>query len=394
MMTLTESACESRYLNIVHIMRFLSHCDSAPHAPCLTIADRSDRAAKFRKGRPLTRAPLAPYPALRLRRLRQADWTRRLVRESAVTPADLIWSMVVHDGEEARIPVPSMPGVDRLSVREAAQAAVRARALGIPAIAIFPHIDGRKKDARGTEAANPDGLIATAVKAMKDAAPEVGILCDVALDPFTDHGHDGLIEGGRILNDPTIERLVEQGLMQAKAGADILAPSDMMDGRVGALRAALEAAAGHRKDVMIMAYAAKYASAFYGPYRDAIGSGKLGSGAAGNPGDKKTYQMDPANSDEALREVALDIAEGADMVMVKPGMPYLDIVRRVVEAFAMPTFAFQVSGEYAMLMAAAYNGWLDEERAILESIAGFKRADAPGVLTYFAPRAAALLGMP
>lgn len=332
----------------------------------------------------MTRAPIAPYPALRPRRLRQADWIRRLVRESAVTPADLIWSMVVHDGEAARVPVPSMPGVERLSVREAAKAAVQARALGVPAIAVFPHIDGRKKDAVGTEASNPDGLIAQAVKAMKDAAPEVGIMCDVALDPFTDHGHDGLIENGRILNDPTIERLVEQGLMQADAGADILAPSDMMDGRVAALRAALEGA-GHQ-DVMIMAYAAKYASAFYGPYRDAIGSAKALSG------DKKTYQMDPGNTDEALREVAMDIAEGADMVMVKPGMPYLDIVRRVVEAFAMPTFAFQVSGEYAMLMAAAQNGWLDEERAILESLTAFKRAGCAGIITYFAPRAAALLG--
>jgi porphobilinogen synthase len=338
----------------------------------------------------MTRAPLAPFPALRLRRLRQADWIRRLVRESAVTPSDLIWSMVVHDGEAARVPVPSMPGVERLSVREAAKSAVQARALGIPAIAVFPHIDGRKKNAAGTEAGNPDGLIAQAVKAMKDAAPEVGILCDVALDPFTDHGHDGLVEGGRVLNDPTVERLIEQGLMQADAGADILAPSDMMDGRIGAIRAALEAA-GHQ-DVMIMSYAAKYASAFYGPYRDAIGSGKLGGGPVDNPGDKKTYQMDPGNTEEALREVALDIAEGADMVMVKPGMPYLDIARRLVEAFAMPTFAFQVSGEYAMLTAAAQNGWIDEERAILESLGAFKRAGCAGVITYFAPRAAVLLG--
>jgi porphobilinogen synthase len=332
----------------------------------------------------MTGAPLAPYPALRPRRLRQADWIRRLTRESVLTPNDLIWSMVVHDGEDARVPVASMPGVERLSVTEAAKAAVRARALGIPAIAVFPHIDGAKKDARGSEAHNPDGLIAQAVQAMKAAAPEVGIMCDVALDPFTDHGHDGLIEDGRILNDPTIERLVEQGLMQAEAGADILAPSDMMDGRVGALRASLEAA-GHQ-DVMIMAYAAKYASAFYGPYRDAIGSAKALSG------DKKTYQMDPGNTDEALREVALDIAEGADMVMVKPGMPYLDIVRRVVEAFSMPTFAFQVSGEYAMIMAAAQNGWIDEERAILESLGGFKRAGCAGIITYFAERAAGLLG--
>ncbi len=338
----------------------------------------------------MTRAPIAPYPALRPRRLRQADWIRRLVRESVLTPADLIWSMVVHDGEAARIPVASLPGVERLSVREAARAAVQAKALGIPAIAVFPHIDGAKKDAAGTEAGNADGLIARAVKAMKDAAPEVGVMCDVALDPFTDHGHDGLIEQGRILNDATIERLIEQGLMQADAGADILAPSDMMDGRVGAIRAALEAS-GHQ-DTMIMSYAAKYASAFYGPYRDAIGSGKLGTGSVENPGDKRTYQMDPGNTEEALREVAMDIAEGADMVMVKPGLPYLDIVRRVVEAFQMPTFAFQVSGEYAMLMAAAQNGWIDEERAILESLGAFKRAGCAGVITYFAPRAATMLG--
>ena len=275
-------------------------------------------------------------------------------------------------------------------MREAAKAAVQARALGIPAIAVFPHIDGRKKNAAGTEAGNPDGLIAQAVKAMKDAAPDVGILCDVALDPFTDHGHDGLIENGKILNDPTIERLIEQGLMQADAGADILAPSDMMDGRVGALRTALEGAGF--QDTMIMSYAAKYASAFYGPYRDAIGSGKLGTGSVENPGDKRTYQMDPGNTEEALREVAMDIAEGADMVMVKPGMPYLDIVRRVVEAFALPTFAFQVSGEYAMIMAAGQNGWIDEDRAVLESLGAFKRAGAAGIITYFAPRAAVMLG--
>jgi porphobilinogen synthase len=277
-----------------------------------------------------------------------------------------------------------MPGMERLSVREAAKAAVLARDLGIPAIAVFPHIDGTKKDAYGTEAHNPNGLIADAVKAMKDAAPEVGIMCDVALDPFTDHGHDGLIENGRILNDATIERLIEQGLMQARAGADILAPSDMMDGRVGAIRGALEGAG--LSDVMIMSYAAKYASAFYGPYRDAIGSAKA------LQGDKKTYQMDPGNTDEALREVALDIAEGADMVMVKPGMPYLDIIRRVVEAFAMPTFAFQVSGEYAMIMAAGGKGWIDEDRAMLESLQAFKRAGSAGIITYFAPRAAKLLG--
>lgn len=333
----------------------------------------------------MTTPPLAPYPATRLRRLRQADWTRRLVRETEIRPSDLIWSMVVHEGE-GTIPVASMPGVERLSVKDAARAAVRARDLGIPAIAIFPHIDGARKDATGSIAADPDGVIPRAVKAMKDAAPEVGIMCDVALDPFTDHGHDGVVEGGRILNDPTIERLIEQGLMQAEAGADILAPSDMMDGRVGKLRAALEGA--NFQDTMIMSYAAKYASAFYGPYRDAIGSAKLSAGQ----GDKKTYQMDPANTEEAIREVALDIAEGADMVMVKPGMPYLDILRRLVDEFRMPTYAFQVSGEYAMIKAAGLNGWIDEERAILESLTAFKRAGAAGIITYFAPWAAEKLG--
>ncbi|MFN9925359.1 MAG: porphobilinogen synthase [Phenylobacterium sp.] len=337
----------------------------------------------------MTVPPLAPYPATRLRRLRQADWARRLVRESVLTPADLIWSMVVHEGE-GQVPVASMPGVSRLSVSDCAVAAREARALGIPAIAVFPHIDGAKKDASGKLALDPNGVVARAVKAMKDAAPEVGIMCDVALDPFTDHGHDGLLEQGRIVNDATVEVLVAQALMQARAGCDILAPSDMMDGRVGAIRAALESEG--LPDVMIMSYAAKYASAFYGPYREAIGSGKLGTGSVDNPGDKKTYQMDSANHAEALREVALDIAEGADMVMVKPGMPYLDIVRQVVDAFAMPTFAFQVSGEYAMIMAASGNGWIDEERAILESLGGFTRAGAAGVITYFAPRAARLLG--
>ena len=331
----------------------------------------------------MSNVPFSAFPALRMRRLRQADWIRRLVRETTLQPSDLIWSMVVHEGE-GRIPVAAMPGVERLSVAEAAKAAKQAKALGIPAIAVFPYIDGEKKDPKGSEATNPEGLVCRAVKAMKAAAPEVGIMCDVALDPFTDHGHDGLIEDGRILNDASVERLVEQSLVQAEAGCDIIAPSDMMDGRVAAIRAALEAASF--QDVMIMAYAAKYASAFYGPYREAIGSAKA------LQGDKKTYQMDLGNTHEALREVAMDIAEGADMVMVKPGMPYLDIVRRVVEAFAMPTFAFQVSGEYAMLMAAAQNGWLEEERAILESLSAFKRAGAAGVITYFAPRAARLLG--
>ena len=331
----------------------------------------------------MTRAPLAAFPANRPRRLRQADWIRRLVRETSLSPSDLIWSIVVHEGEEAEIPVASMPGAPRLSVKRAAEVALEAKALGIPAIAVFPHVDPKKKDERGTDALNPDNVVCRAVKAMKAAAPDVGIMCDVALDPFTSHGHDGLIENGRILNDETVEALVAQGLVQARAGCDILAPSDMMDGRVGALRSALEAEG--LSDIAIMAYAAKYASAFYGPYRDAIGSATVLTG------DKKTYQMDPANTEEALREVALDIAEGADMVMVKPGMPYLDIVRRVVEAFNLPTFAFQVSGEYAMIQAAAANGWLDGDRAMLESLTAFKRAGCAGIITYFAPRAAKLL---
>jgi porphobilinogen synthase len=323
------------------------------------------------------------YPLARPRRLRQADWIRRLVRETTLSPADLIWGLVVHDGAAAEIPVAAMPGVSRLSIAAAAKAAKKARELGIPAIAIFPHINPAKKDAAGAEALNPDGLVCTAVAAMKDAAPEVGIMVDVALDPFTDHGHDGLLRDGRILNDETVATLTRQALIQVKAGADIIAPSDMMDGRVGAIRAALEAEGAH--DALIMSYAAKYASAFYGPFREAVGSAKA------LKGDKQTYQMDFANSDEALKECALDVAEGADMLLVKPGLPYLDIVRRVSEAFALPTFAFQVSGEYAMIKAAAANGWLDEDRAIIETLTAFKRAGAAGIVTYFAPRAAELL---
>jgi porphobilinogen synthase len=330
------------------------------------------------------------FPATRLRRLRQAGWVRDLVREHAVTPSDLIWAMVVHEGAEAEIPVASMPGAPRLSVKAAAAAAKRAAKLGIPAIAVFPHIDPAKKDFAGREAFNPHGLVSTAVRAMKDAAPEIGIMVDVALDPFTDHGHDGLLRGGRIHNDDTLKALAAQALIQVKAGADIVAPSDMMDGRIGAIRAALDVEGC--EDTLIMSYAAKYASGFYGPYRDAIGSGKLGGGALDNPGDKRTYQMDIANSDEALREVAMDIAEGADMLLVKPGLAYLDIVRRVKDAFAMPTFAFQVSGEYAMIKAAGAQGWIDEERVMLETLMAFKRAGADGIVTYFAPRAAEALG--
>ena len=313
-----------------------------------------------------------------------------MVREHRLSADDLIWAIVVHDGAEAEIPVAAMPGVARLSVKAAAAAARKAKALGIPAIAVFPHIDAAKKDAQGREALNANGLVCNAVRAMKDAAPEVGLMVDVALDPFTDHGHDGLLRDGRILNDETVKVLTEQALIQVKAGADIVAPSDMMDGRVGAIRTALDAA-GYQ-DTLIMSYAAKYASAFYGPYREAIGSGKLGSGSVDNPGDKRTYQMDYGNSHEALREVALDVAEGADMLLVKPGIAYLDIVTRVKAAFALPTYAFQVSGEYAMIKAAGANGWIDENRVIIETLTAFKRAGADGVVTYFAPQAAELLG--
>jgi porphobilinogen synthase len=270
-----------------------------------------------------------------------------------------------------------MPGVERLSVDNAVREAVRAAQLDIPCLALFPYTDPKLRDETGSEALNPENLVCQAIRAIKKEVPEIGILCDVALDPYTSHGHDGLLHGSEIVNDETVEVLVKQALIEAEAGCDIIAPSDMMDGRVGAIRAALDAAG--RTDVQIMAYAAKYASAFYGPFRDAVGSAKTLSG------DKRTYQMDPGNTDEALREVELDIAEGADMVMVKPGMPYLDVLRRVKETFGMPTFAYQVSGEYAMIQAAAQNGWLDGERAMLESLTAFKRAGADGVLTYFAP---------
>ena len=325
----------------------------------------------------------APFPLARPRRLRASPWVRRLVAENTVTPADLIWPLIIHDGTEDRVPVPSMPGVFRLSPKAAAEAAKEARDLGIPAVALFPNVDPATKDAVGTGATDPDGLVPAAIRAIKDAVPDIGVMCDVALDCYTDHGHDGVIEGGRIANDATLERLAEQAFIQAHAGADIVAPSDMMDGRVQAIREALEA--NGFQDTLILSYAAKYASAFYGPYRDAVGSAKMLTG------DKKTYQMDFANSDEALREVAMDIAEGADAVMVKPGLPYLDIVRRVSETFKVPTFAYQVSGEYSMMQAAVANGWLDEDRAILETLTAFKRAGCAGVLSYFAPKAARLL---
>jgi porphobilinogen synthase len=318
-----------------------------------------------------------------MRRNRRTAWSRRLVAENALTPADLIWPIFVIEGRGVRQAVPSMPGVSRLSVDLAIEAAQEAASLGIPVVALFPYTNPKLRTDDGREALNPENLVCSATRAIRAAKVDVGVLLDVALDPYTSHGHDGLMQGGEIVNDATLEMLVRQALAQAEAGCDIIAPSDMMDGRVGAIRAALEAH-GH-SNVQIMAYAAKYASAFYGPFRDAVGS------SATLVGDKRTYQMDPANSDEALREVALDIAEGADMVMVKPGMPYLDIVRRVKDAFGMPTFAYQVSGEYAMLMAAAQNGWLDGDKVMLESLLAFKRAGADGILTYFAPRAAKML---
>ncbi|HTW35694.1 MAG TPA: porphobilinogen synthase [Rhizomicrobium sp.] len=326
---------------------------------------------------------MSAFPALRMRRLRRADWTRRLVAESTLSPSDFIWPLFVVDGQKKREPVASMPGVDRLSVDLIAAAAEEAARLNIPVVALFPYTDPALKTPDGREATNPTNLVCSAVREIKRAVPELGVLCDVALDPYTSHGHDGVLVDGYVANDETVDILTRQALVQAEAGCDIIAPSDMMDGRVGAIRTALEASGF--KNTLIMAYAAKYASVFYGPFRDALGSAKALTG------DKRTYQMDPANSDEAIREVALDLAEGADMVMVKPGMPYLDLLRRVKDTFQVPTFAYQVSGEYSMLMAAIERGWLDRDRAILESLIGFKRAGAAGVLTYFARDAAKLL---
>ena len=323
------------------------------------------------------------FPALRMRRLRRHDWTRRLVADCTLSPADLIWPLFLIDGENRREPVASMPGVERLTVDQCVIAAEEAALLGIPVVALFPHTEPGLKSPDGREALNPSNLVCRAVRAIKRAVPGIGVLCDVALDPYTDHGHDGILVDGYVANDETIESLTRQAIVQAEAGCDVIAPSDMMDGRVGAIRAALEAQ-GFR-DTLIMSYAAKYASAFYGPFRDAVGSAKALTG------NKRTYQMDPANSDEALREVALDIAEGADMVMVKPGMPYLDVLRRVKDRFEVPVFAYQVSGEYAMLMAAAERGWLERDRVMLESLIAFKRAGASGILTYFARDAAKMI---
>ena len=328
------------------------------------------------------RTDLAPRLEIahRPRRNRKAEWARRLVCENVLTTNDLIWPLFLIEGKRTRVPVAAMPGVERLSVDEAVREAERAVKLEIPAIAFFPYTEASLKDEGGSEAFNEQNLVCKACRAIKREFPELGLITDVALDPYTSHGHDGLMSGETIMNDATVAALVRQALNQARAGADVIAPSDMMDGRVGAIREALDAEG--LLDVQILAYAAKYASAFYGPFRDAVGS------AGALKGDKRTYQMDPANSDEALREVELDLDEGADMVMVKPGMPYLDIVRRVKDEFGAPTFAYQVSGEYSMIMAAANNGWLDGDKAMMESLIAFKRAGADGVLTYFAPRAA------
>jgi porphobilinogen synthase len=318
----------------------------------------------------------ASFPAIRMRRNRKSEWSRRLVSENTLTAADLIWPMFVIDGEKKSVPVASMPGVERYSVDLAVRKAEEAAGLGIPAIALFPNTHQELRTADAREAVNENNLVCRAVRAIKAAVPGIGIMCDVALDPYTSHGHDGLLENGEVVNDASIAMLVKQALCQADAGCDIIAPSDMMDGRIAAIRSALEAA-GH-SDVQIMAYSAKYASGFYGPFRDAVGS----SGTL--KGDKRTYQMDCANTDEALREVALDLSEGADMVMIKPGMPYLDVLARVKAEFGVPTFAYQVSGEYAMLMAAVERGWLDGKKVIPESLMAFKRAGADGILTYFA----------
>jgi porphobilinogen synthase len=312
-----------------------------------------------------------------MRRNRKADWARRLVRENTLTADDLIWPIFIIEGTGVRTPVASMPGVERVSIDEAVKDAARAAALGIPALALFPYTEPGLRDPDGSQALSPDNLVCRACRAIKQTTPQIGLITDVALDPYTSHGHDGLLDGHTILNDETVDVLCAQAINQARAGSDVIAPSDMMDGRVAAIRAALDAAGF--MDVQIMAYAAKYASAFYGPFRDAIGTN------ATLVGDKRTYQMDPANTEEAMREVALDLDEGADMVMVKPGMPYLDIVRRTKETFGVPTFAYQVSGEYAMIKAAALNGWLDGDRAMMESLLAFKRAGADGILTYFAP---------
>jgi porphobilinogen synthase len=327
----------------------------------------------------------AQYPALRLRRTRASGWSRRLHAETVLTPADFIWPLFITEGEGVEDPIAALPGVSRWSIDGIVARGREARDLGIPCVALFPNTPSHLRTDDGREALNPDNLMCRAIRALKDAVPEIGVLTDVALDPYTTHGHDGLVDAaGYVVNDVTSEALVQQALTQAEAGSDIIAPSDMMDGRIGAIREALEAGGHH--NVQIMSYAAKYASAFYGPFRDAVGSRGL------LKGDKKTYQMDSANAEEALREVALDLAEGADSVMVKPGMPYLDIILRVKSEFQVPVFAYQVSGEYAMIEAAVAAGAADRDAMVLESLMAFKRAGTAGVLTYHAAHAARLLG--
>lgn len=323
------------------------------------------------------------YPRTRMRRNRRDDWNRRLVSENILSVNDLIWPIFVHDHEEA-LAVPSMPDIHRLSIKGAVDAAKQASDLGIPVMAVFPAVEPELKNPEGSEAINPNNIVCRSVRAIADAVPNIGIMCDAALDPFTSHGHDGLIRDDYVVNDETVEVLCQQALIQAQAGSNIISPSDMMDGRVGAIRDCLDA--NGLDDVRILAYSAKYASAFFSPFRDAVGSGTYLGKA-----DKKTYQMDPGNINEALREIALDIAEGADMVMVKPGMPYLDIISKIKDEFGMPTVAYQVSGEYSMLVAAAERGWLDGERVMMESLLSFKRAGADGIVTYFAAKAAAIL---
>lgn len=323
------------------------------------------------------------FPQLRMRRKRRANWSRRLVRENRLSVDDLVLTTIITDSETPETPVPSLPGVSRLNLDALVKQAKEAAELGIPAIALFPHIDPSIKDNTGSEALNADGLVPHAIRRLKAEVPEIGVIVDVALDPFTDHGHDGVLKGDIIDNDDTLEQLGKASIILAEAGADIVAPSDMMDGRVGVIRSALDDA--NFQDVMILSYAAKYASAFYGPYRDAIGT------SAALRGDKRTYQMDPANTEEALHEVSLDLDEGADMVMIKPGLAYLDICHRIKAEFGVPTFAFQVSGEYAMIGAAAENGWIDGDRVYLESLLAFKRAGCDAILTYGAIRASKLM---
>lgn len=319
----------------------------------------------------------------RFRRTRRTEWLRRMVRENSLSTADLIWPIFVTEGSSIREEIVSMPGVYRLSVDLAVVAVREAKSLGIPAVALFPHLSPEKRDSDASEAFAPDNLVCTACRAIKESVPGIGVITDVALDPYTNHGHDGLMVGDEVINDSTVEALVRQALVQAEAGADIIAPSDMMDGRVGAIRAGLDAASFN--DVCVLAYSAKYASAFYGPFRDAISTSAI------LRGDKRTYQMDPANGEEALRQTERDIEEGADMVLVKPGLPYLDVVAKVKDAFGLPTFAYQVSGEYAMIQAAAERDWINAEEAMMESLLAFKRAGADGIFTYFAPSAARIL---